>query len=39
MHVNPAYTGLMSHRARVGIDHRAQWTNFYQRLPHHQPQR
>ncbi len=28
MQTNPAYTGLMEHRARVGFDHRAQWTNF-----------
>ena len=28
MHVNPAYTGLMTERARVGIDYRSQWTNF-----------
>ncbi len=28
MQTNPAYTGLMDHRARVGFDHRAQWTNF-----------
>ena len=28
MQTNPAYTGLMEHRARVGLDHRSQWTNF-----------
>ena len=28
MHTNPAYTGLMEHRARVAIDHRSQWGNF-----------
>lgn len=28
MQVNPAYTGLMEHRMRVGFDHRSQWSNF-----------
>lgn len=28
MQVNPAYTGLMEHRMRVGFDHRSQWGNF-----------
>ena len=28
MQTNPAYTGLMEHRMRVGFDHRSQWSNF-----------
>lgn len=28
MQTNPAYTGLMEHRMRVGFNHRSQWSNF-----------